>query len=106
MDSAPIRNKRLFIADLAGRLEAMERHEDPMNPVAYRLYARRLREATAGYPDALLRAQLGAAHRAVLQVLEGRYFDEHGAFPGPQGPAARRAAHALLRRLRARPGGG
>ena len=64
MDTAPIlRSKRLFIEDLAKRLEAMERSETRINPVAYRLYARRLREATAGYPEALLRAQLGAAHR-------------------------------------------
>ncbi len=99
MDTAPIlRSKRLFIEDLAKRLEAMERGETQINPVAYRLYARRLREATAGYPEALLRAQLGAAHHAVLHVLARRHFDTHGEFPGAEGAAVRREADRVLRR--------
>lgn len=99
MDTAPIlRTKRLFIEDLAKRLEAMERRRSPINAVAYRLFARRLRQAAAGYPEALLRAQLGAAHYSVLQELERRHFDEHGRFPGSAGAAVRHLAERVLRR--------
>lgn len=99
MNTDAIRNKRLYIQDLARRLEAMERHDTPMNALAYRLYARRLRMAMAGYPQALLRAQLGAAHGAVLQVLDRRHFDDHGTFPGPGGAAAGKLTRAVLRRV-------
>ena len=106
MDTAPIlQSKRLFIEDLARRLEAMERGETPVNPIAYRLYARRLREATAGYPEALLRAQLGGAHHAVLHVLARRHFDAHGEFAGAEGAAVRQAAERALRRAASTPGG-
>ena len=107
MDTAPIlRSKRLFIEDLARRIEAMERSETQINPVAYRLYARRLREATAGYPEALLRAQLGGAHHAVLHVLARRHFDAHGRFPGADGAAAQREADRVLRRAASGVAGG
>jgi len=99
MNTDAIRTKRLYIQDLAHRLEAMERHEAPMNAVAYRLYARRLREAMAGYPQPLLRVQLGGVHHTVLQVLDRRHFDDHGTFPGAEGAAAGKLTRAVLRRV-------
>ncbi len=103
MHTSPIlQSKRLFIEDLARRVEAMERSGRPIHPVAYRLYARRLREAMAGYPEALLRVQLGGAHPAVLHALARRHFDAHGEFPGADGAAARHEAERALRRAAGR----
>src|SRR5689334_8622732 len=56
--SVRLSGKRLYIADLAGRLEAMENGAAPMNALAYRLYARRMATAMDGYPPGLLAAQL------------------------------------------------
>ena len=97
-------NKRLYIAHLAERLESMESARQPMNPVAYRLFARRMKAAMAGYPEALLRAQLGRTHPSVLHVLEQRRFDVHGANAGEPGAQARLVALSLLCRLSGRGG--
>ena len=43
--SVRLSGKRLYIADLAARLEAMEDGGAPMNALAYRLYARRMATA-------------------------------------------------------------
>jgi hypothetical protein len=100
--SIRLSGKRLYIADLARRLEAMESGAMPMSPVAYRLFARRMHAAMAGYPAALLALQLGAAWPSVLQALEQRHFDDAGTMPGAAGRRALAVAGPLLRDLAAR----
>ena len=96
--SPRLSGKRLYIADLAARLEAMEDGGAPMNALAYRLYARRMATAMEGYPPGLLAAQLGRAYPSVLDAIESRQF-ETGRVRRPAGQAARVVATALLRHL-------
>ncbi len=98
--SLRLSGKRLYIADLAGRLEAMENGRAAMNALAYRLYARRMATAMDGYPPGLLAAQLGRAYPSVLQAIENRQFEADGAMAGQRGRSARLVATALLRHLR------
>lgn len=94
--------KLLFIEHLAQGLQAMELGKLQMNATAYRLYARRLREATAGFPEAKLAARLARSLPAVADALAMRFFDTHGILPGPEGEAVRRVAQEALLRLRVR----
>jgi hypothetical protein len=94
-----LQSKHLFISHLAARLDAMERGALPLTAAAYRLYARRLREATAGYPEAQLGERLGRRHPVVAETSDNRYFDTHGHLPGAAGLAAREAAERLFERL-------
>jgi hypothetical protein len=96
-------SKLLFIAHLSQRLADYESHARAIDARAYRLWARRLREATAGASDAWLARTVGRLHPQALEAAQMRYFDTHGRL-GPD--AAARAAHRhtdrLLSRLRAR----
>ena len=94
-----LQSKHLFISHLAARLDAMERGALPLTAAAYRLYARRLREATAGYPEAQLVARLGKRHPVIVETSDNRHFDTYGHLPGPAGLQARAAAEALFERL-------
>jgi hypothetical protein len=102
--SIRLSGKRLYIADLAVRLEQMESGRTPMNAIAYRLYARRMATAMDGYPPGLLAAQLGRTHPAVLHAIEQRRFVVDGAIGGPRAEKAQRAARALLWELGGRHG--
>jgi hypothetical protein len=93
-------SKRLYIADLAGRLEAMECGKVPMSAVAYRLYARRMQAAVAVYPAALLATQLGRAHPSVLQAIEQQHFEAEGMLTGVGSGRALVATASLVQRLR------
>ena len=97
--SVRLSGKRLYIADLAGRLEAMENGDTAMNALAYRLYARRMATAMDGYPPGLLAAQLGRAHPSVLQAIESRQFEADRVLSGPRGKSAGVVTAALLRHL-------
>lgn len=99
-----LEGKHLFIEHLAQALEAMEAGRTPLNPVAYRLYARRLREAMAGCPEAPLAARLAGAHPVVAETLAERYFNIHGWLP-PTANAEFTLLHAkaLLKRLQKKP---
>jgi hypothetical protein len=97
--SVRLSGKRLYIADLAARLEAMENGATPVNAIAYRLFARRMQAAMDGYPSALLAAQLGRSHPAVLHAIESRQFEADGALTGARGKRAQVATAALLRHL-------
>jgi hypothetical protein len=102
--SVRLASKRLYIADLAVRLEAMESGEVAMNALAYRLYARRMKAAMRGYPSALLAVQLGRACSSVLEAIEHRQIELDGFTSGPRGRKAFVTARALLRRLGLDPG--
>lgn len=97
-----LEGKQLYIEHLAQRLQAMEAGDVPVAPIAYRLYARRLRAAAAGCPEQRLAQRLAQAYPAVAEVLAVRHFDEHGVLPGAAGGAARAAAEVLMRRVTAR----
>lgn len=98
--SARLTSKRLYIADLAARLDAMESGKTAMNAVAYRLYARRLSAVVAAYPADLLTAQLGVSHPGVLHALEQHRFEIDGMLEGRGSGRALVRAATLLRRLR------
>ena len=97
--SVRLSSKRLYIADLAERMEAMEAGRTVMNALAYRLYARRMKTAMLGYPAGLLAAQLGRLHPAVLHAIEQRQFEVDGFMSGQRGRKAYVLARALLRHL-------
>ena len=90
--------RALYVEDLARRLHAMEQGNERLDPVAYRLYARRLRRALAGLSPVQLRRGL-AIHPAMSEGRANLYFAEHGHFEGMKVVAE--AAAALLNRLRA-----
>lgn len=98
--SPRLTSKRLYIADLAARLDAMESGGTPMNAVAYRLYARRLAAVVAKYPAELLALQLGASHPAVKHAIEQQQFEADGMLVGRGSGRALVRAATLLRRLR------
>ena len=100
--SVRLTSKRLYIADLAERLEAMESGKIAMSAVAYRLFARRMKTAIAGYPAGLLAAQLGRSHPAVMQAIEERQFEAEGMLTGRGSGRALVAAQSLLRSLGSR----
>jgi hypothetical protein len=89
-------NRRLYIADLAQRQADMEWGREPMNALAYRVIAKRLREATAGFADARLDGRFGPCNPQIREVLENRHFDSHGVFRGPNGRCCRTEAAELL----------
>jgi hypothetical protein len=97
--STRLTSKRLYIADLAARLDAMENARTPMNAVAYRLYARRLAAVVSGYPADLLATQLGKSHPAVTHAIEQQQFECDGMLGGPGSARALVRAATLLRRL-------
>ncbi len=98
--SIRLSGKRLYIADLAGRLEAMESGRAAMNALAYRLYARRMATAMEGYPAGLLAIQLGRAYPSVMQAIENRQFEADGTLGGQRGKRADVVTTALLRHLK------
>jgi hypothetical protein len=102
--SVRLSSKRLYIADLAERLEAMESGRVPMHALAYRLYARRMLTAMAGYPAGLLAAQLGRRFPSVLHAIEQRQFELDGFMSGQRGRRAYVMTRALLRHLHCDPG--
>jgi hypothetical protein len=95
-----LESKHLFIAHLAERLQAMDLGRLPMQPRAYRLCARRLREAMAGYPEAHLASRLATSHPAVAELLVNRSFDTHGVLPGVHSQKVNRLAQQTLQRMR------
>lgn len=92
----PLSSHGLYLTDLAARLDRMESGRLPMNPKAYRLYARRLKSALAGYPAPAVREQLCRRHPGIAHALEVRHFDEHGLLLGPGAPAAAAIALSLF----------
>lgn len=93
-------SRRLYIEHLARAIEAKESGRITLCPTAYRLCAKRLHTATAGFPEAELARTLGVAHSAVADVMENRYFESRGHLPGPGARAVRQRAEALLESLR------
>ncbi|MEO7339102.1 MAG: hypothetical protein ABIV63_21205 [Caldimonas sp.] len=92
-------SRHLYIAHLATRLDAIESGTGRLNPVIYRLWSRRLREAMAGHAEPTLAKSMARLHPSVAHALEQRFFNMHGVLPGAAGQAARLVADALFCRL-------
>lgn len=92
-------HKRLYIAHLVLRQAEMENGQAPLDPVLYRVVARRLREAVAGFPEHELAGRFGVMQPLVDEVLETRHFDDRGTLRGPLATECRRSAAALLKSL-------
>lgn len=103
-------DRRLYIADLAGRLHAMETGEVPLEPLGYRVLAMRLRQALAGVAEPLLRAGFPElpAHLLplVTETLDARHFENHGQLFGQGSTPSAVEARVLIRRLTRPPTGG
>ena len=101
--SARLSSKRLYIADLAERLEAMESGHVPMNATAYKLFARRMNDAVAAYPAALLAAQLGRDWPSVAHAIEQQRFAVGDAVVRGRTRRVVAEARALVERLTRHP---
>ena len=95
-----LENKHLFIVHLAERLESMEVGTTPLKAVAYRVYAKRLQEALAGFPEGPLSGKLSGLFPSIGETLAVRHFNTYGRLPGADGDAARAVADQVLARLR------
>lgn len=93
-------SRQLFIAHLAASIDAMETGRKALDPMAYRLFSRRLREAMAGCPAPQLAAGPAGGYRCVVDALVARHFDEFGRLPHVGGRSAQLAANRLFSRLR------
>jgi len=101
-----LQSRRVYIADLAGRLHEMEVGNVAMQPLAYRLLSRRLRQAIDSLPESVARASSSElpAHLVplVAEMLEACHFDCHGLLRGTRAARCRARAQDLIGRL-ARP---
>jgi len=71
----------LYVLDVAQKLHEMESGRRPMDPVAYKLFARRLKQALAGCTPLDLPGNV-SQRPALLEAMADRYFVEHGHFQG------------------------
>jgi len=101
-NDASLQSRRLYIQHLAQALQAKESGRITLCPTAYRLCARRLRVATAGYPEPDLAHTLGVTHSAVSDALEDRFFEVTGCLPGPGSRRVKQVADKLIGSLRLR----
>jgi hypothetical protein len=101
---ALLESRRLYIRHLAQALQAKETGRITLCPTAYRLCARRLRVATAGYPESDLAHTLGITHSAVSDALEDHFFEVTGCLPGAGSRRVKLAADRLISSLRLRRG--
>lgn len=95
-----LENKHLFIVHLAERLESMEIGTTPLKAVAYRVYAKRLQEAMAGFPEGPLSHKLSGLFPSIGETLAVRHFNTHGCLPGSDGATAKVVADLMLQRLK------
>ena len=102
--SRQLESRRLYVADLARRQFEMESGERAMQPLAYRVLSKRLREALAGLPGTS--APAGFLELApqllsvIIETLETRHFDDHGCLFGVGAACCRDQAETLLGRIR------
>lgn len=97
-NKSPTSSRALYLIDLSERMQRMEAGGERMDPLAYRLFARRLRQALVGCSA----AELPAAVKQPLvlrEALADRHFAEFGRFAGS--PRAARIAADVLQRLKA-----
>lgn len=100
MPRSPVSSRALYLLDLCERLQRMEAGAERMDPLAYRLFARRLRQALTGCPAAELPAAVKQP-LALREALADRHFAEFGRFA--TAPRVARIAAGVLQRLQMRP---
>ena len=102
--SYQLESRRLYVADLARRLFEMESGQLAMQPLAYRVLSKRLREALAGWPEPSARAGFPElpAHLMplVAETLETRHFDDYGCLFSVSAARCRDEADSLVGRIR------
>lgn len=102
--SRQLESRRLYVADLARRQFEMESGRGAMQPLAYRVLSKRLREALAGLPKPSASAGFPELPPHLLplleETLETRHFDDHGRLLGGCAARCRDQAESLLGRLR------
>jgi len=76
----------LYVLDVAQKLHEMENGRLRLDPVAYKLFARRLKQALAGCSPRDLPGNVSQAP-ALREALADRYFVEHGHFMHQQAAA-------------------
>lgn len=96
-------DRRLFIADLVQRMADMESRRSHLDPLLYRVLARRLHQAADGLPEPALAGNFGPFNPQVDELLEDRHFDAHGQLRGTRATRCRVQARRLLTRLGVRP---
>ena len=92
--------KHLFIEHLAQKLVRLEGSMTGNAAIVYRVHAGVLRNALAGYPEALLRRTPAWGYAQVRSTLENRSFDALGYFT--ESPEARSLADEWITRWRSR----
>ncbi|MBZ8140840.1 hypothetical protein CLD22_13130 [Rubrivivax gelatinosus] len=97
--SSALASRRLYVLDLARRLGDMECGDLPLEPLTYRVVARRLRQALAGLPEVLLVGAGVDELAALIPLLEARHFDEHGVLRGDHAQSSRDIAESLFERI-------
>jgi len=99
-----LESRRLYVADLARRQFEMESGQLAMQPLAYRVLSKRLRQALAGLPNPSAPAAFPELppHLVPLlaETLETRYFDDHGCLFGVRAARCRDQAESLVGRVR------
>ncbi len=91
--------KRAYIANLLRQMAEMEAGRAEMQPLAYRVLAKRLRVATAQFAPQWLAGTFGDDDPLLSEVLENRYFELHGALVGDDAEGCADAAARLLEAL-------
>ncbi len=76
----------LYVLDVAQKLHEMESGGVRLDPVAYKLFARRLKQALAGCSARDLPGNVSQAP-ALREAMADRYFVEHGHFMNEQAAA-------------------
>jgi hypothetical protein len=72
---SPTSSRALYLIDLSERMQRMEAGGERMDPLAYRLFARRLRQALVGCSPAELPAAVKQP-LALREALADRHFAE------------------------------
>ena len=95
---AHLQPKHQFIEDLAQKLVLLEGSMSGGAAIVYRVHAGVLRNALAGYPEALLLRTLGRVYAPVRNALENRAFEALGHFA--DAPSVRSLADECIARWR------
>jgi hypothetical protein len=102
-----LESRRLYVADLARRQLEMESGKVAMQPLAYRVLSKRLREALAGLPKPSAPAGFPELPPHLLplvtETLETRHFDDYGCLFGVCAARCRDEAESLVGRVRRMP---
>ena len=88
--------KHRFIEQVAEHLARLESVMSARCALNFRVHARMLCDALAGYPESLLQQSLARRFPSVAEALQNRAFDTHGFFP--EARYAKRVADDCLAR--------